>query len=105
MLKSKHEIEMEKKRFLIKYKDELESYNILKYYMDQCEGLLDFDEDDEKEFLKELKLFGLFKIVQAQNQTIRCQSKVLKALIKELPEEKQFEFLELLGEGSDEEGY
>jgi hypothetical protein len=50
-------------------------------------------------------LFGLFKIVQAQNQTIKRQSNVLKALIKELPEEKQFDFLEILGEGTDEEGY
>lgn len=105
MLKSKHGIEMEKKRFLTKYQDELESYNVLKYYIDKCEGLLVFGEDDEKEFVKELKLFGLFKIVQMQNQTIKRQSQVLKALIKELPEEKQFDFLELLGEGTDEEGY
>jgi hypothetical protein len=105
MLKSKHEIEMEKKRFLIKYKDELKSFNVFKYYRDKCKGLFVFGEDDEKDFVKDLKLFGLFKIVQAQNQTIKRQSQVLKALIKELPEEKQFEFLELLGEGSDEEGY
>ncbi|OFV71539.1 hypothetical protein [Acetobacterium wieringae] len=105
MLKSKHEIEMEKKRFLIKYKDELKSFNVFKYYRDKCEGLFVFGEDDEKDFVKDLKLFGLFKIVQAQNQTIKRQSNVLKALIKELPEEKQFDFLEILGEGTDEEGY
>lgn len=105
MFKTKHELEMDRKGFLIKHKDELVSYDILKYYMDKCEGLLVFDEDDEKEFVNELELFGLFKIIQAQNQTIKRQSNVLKALIKELPEEKQFDFLELLGEGTDEEGY
>lgn len=105
MFKTKHELEMDKKGFLIKHKDELVSYDILKYYMDKCEGLLVFDEDDEKEFVNELELFGLFKIIQAQNQTIKRQSNVLKALIKELPEKKQFDFLELLGEGTDEEGY
>ncbi len=104
MFKSKHEIENEKKLFIIKYKDELETYNILDYYKDKCEGKYLYDEK-EKEFSEDLGLFGLFKIIQMQTQTIKCQSNVLKALIKELPEEKQFDFLELLGEGTDEEDY